>query len=78
MRTKFNVCLSNVASLKYGVPQGSAIRPIHFLCYINDIVGIAESNNVNISLYADDLCCIPHRMMLICYNPSYRPPWIKL
>ena len=54
MCTKFNGTVSNMVPLKCGVPHGSVIGPILFLCYINDIVGIAESNNGNISLYADD------------------------
>ena len=54
MRTKFNNCMSECKPLVCGVPQGSVIGPILFLCYIIDIVKISEENNTCISLYADD------------------------
>ena len=54
MCTKFNGFVSDIRPLVCGVPQGSVIGPILFLCYINDIVKIAEQNNAHISLYADD------------------------
>ena len=54
MRTRFNGHISTTVPLKCGVPQGSVIGPILFLCYINDIVSISNFNQVQISLYADD------------------------
>ena len=54
VRTKFNNFISDVKPLHCGVPQGSVVGPILFLCYINDIVQVAEKNDINISLYADD------------------------
>ena len=52
--TKMNGFVSDTKPLVCGVPQGSVIGPILFLCYINDIVEIAATHNACISLYADD------------------------
>ena len=54
MCTKFNGCTSALKPLVCGVPQGSVIGPILFLCYVNDIVNIAYSADVRMTLYADD------------------------
>ena len=54
MCTKFNGYVSPIKSLACGVPQGSVIGPILFLCYINDIVNVACDNDVRAILYADD------------------------
>lgn len=47
--------LSNFQTVKLGVPQGSILGPLLFLCYINNI-NQALSNNThhNLCLYADD------------------------
>ena len=49
---KVNGHISNMDSIKYGVPQGSCIGPLLFLTYINDLSLSLKSGEVN--MYADD------------------------
>ena len=42
---------SNFLDIECGVPQGSILGPILFLCYINDM---SASLNCRLSLYPDD------------------------
>ena len=44
--------VSDFKNVTYGVPQGSVLRPLFFLTYINDMSDAVE--NVHLSLYADD------------------------
>ena len=45
-----------------GVPQGSVLRPLLFLIYVNSVTDISFTNGTKISLYADDiLLCKPIR-----------------
>lgn len=46
---------SDLKQMKYGVPQGSILGPLLFLCYINNISEVLTgTNNNHLSLYADD------------------------
>ena len=54
MLTKYNGFTSDLKPLVCGVPQGSVIGPVLFLCYVNDIVNTTHNSDVKITLYADD------------------------
>ena len=50
--TRIGSITSSSKEVYTGVPQGSILGPLFFLCYINDITQICS--NTNILLYADD------------------------
>ena len=54
MYTKFNNCISDTKQLVCGVPQGSVVGPVLFLCYVNDTVNVGFDDSVKITLYTDD------------------------
>ena len=45
--------LSDLFQIKWGVPQGSALSPLLFLLYINDLVNCTSATSY---LFADDTC----------------------
>jgi len=45
---------SELESISCGVPQGSALDPLLFLIYINDIQYVNSSNYTKVKLFADD------------------------
>ena len=50
-------CHSSWANLRAGVPQGSVLRPLLFLLYINDLTNCVSTN---IRLFADDAVIFEH------------------
>ena len=50
--TRLGDNISKDMEVKTGVPQGSILGPLFFLCYINDITNICKSTKI--LLYADD------------------------
>ena len=52
-RVNVNGCLSDVAAVISGVPQGSVLGPLLFLLYINDMT-LTLPNGIVIKLFADD------------------------
>ena len=51
--TKFSNYISNEEKIKSGVPQGSILGPLLFLCFVNDLPEIFDKNCEFLS-YADD------------------------
>lgn len=51
---RINNCLSDPATIKFGVPQGTVLGPILFIIYINDIFKLKLRGSV--ICFADDTC----------------------
>ena len=56
-RTKFKNCISDIETIKSGIPQGSILGPILFVCFTNDLQNEFEKQCKIVS-YADDTILI--------------------
>ena len=52
-RVNCNNIKSGLAKITYGVPQGSILGPLLFICYINNLPNIVK--NCRVLMYADDV-----------------------
>ena len=55
---------SDTQSINYGVPQGSILRPLLFLLYINDLENSANNTGTS-RLFADDTCIIANSSSIL-------------
>lgn len=46
--------VSRLLTVQYGVPQGSILGPLLFLCYLKGLPGVVSGNCNKVCLYADD------------------------
>jgi len=54
-QTKVGDFVSELSDLISGVVQGSGIRPIMFISFINDLITALEKHGITAKLFADDL-----------------------
>ena len=74
--TKVGTATSDMASVNFGIPQGSILGPLLFTLYINSLPSIVSNCKVN--LYADDIALfyagksvVDTGKKLICWNCTF-------
>ena len=58
LQTKIDSSLSEIADLISGVVQGSGIRPLMFLTYIDELVSVLEQHNIKVNYLRMTLKCM--------------------
>ena len=63
-----NGTTSNILPIKYGVPQGSILGPLLFICFVNNLPNVVK--NSKMLLYADDVVfyCTGKSLKSTCDN----------
>ena len=59
-RVRYNGFISESTTVFCGVPQGSVLGPLYFLCYTSDVSDIVLRHGFRIHEYADDLQLYQH------------------
>ena len=70
-RTTINGSFSNCTEIMAGVPQGSILRPMLFIIFLNEI--LVFISNCKLCIYADGdtLCCIRKDLSVQKYNLEF-------
>ena len=57
---RYNGLKSRVASISYGVPQGSVLGPLYYILHTSDVFVLITQRGFRIHSYADDLLIYDH------------------